>query len=532
MSFTKFIKTPQILFIILYHISLPLYLNSLSPHFKFFSHSKQMKRIVIGGFHHESNTFNPIIADNNDIYVWRGSEFYDHMTDNSISGIITQLRKYNYDIIPTVLARAVPNGVWNKDIYLSLKEEFLTTLKTCGHVDGFCLALHGSMRVDQIGKAETDILTAIREIYPDLPIYASLDMHGTVTPEMARLVNGYVGYKTAPHIDEFETGEHAARMLHMALEEGVKTCMAICQVPFLIAGEQSETSVEPMVKLMKEIAESEKKPGVLASSYLLGYPWADSPENGVTAVVVTDGSQELADSEALRLGKLFWDTRREFHFYNDTRLPDETLKAALEFQRTEFPVVISDSGDNPTAGSSQDVTNFLKLILNDPEAPKLSPPLVYQGFYDPEVVKKAVAAGVGASFETDLGAAFDKVKSTPVHSRVTVKSVVLQWEQAFKTDMVLLDVQGVDVIVTSKHVGMYDPEMMRALGVVPEERKIIVVKLGYLEPELRKLAKRSIMALTDGSTNELLESIPYKHVKRPIFPLDKDFEAELTVFHA
>ena len=491
-----------------------------------------MKRIVIGGFHHESNTFNPIIAGDNDIWVYRGAEFYDHMSDNSLSGIITALRKYNYEIIPTVLARAVPNGVWDRTIYLKLKDEFLHTLKTCGKVDGFCLALHGSMRVDGIGKAETDILKAIREIYPDLPIYASLDMHGTVTPEMASLVNGYVGYKTAPHVDEFETGEHAARLLHMHLEENVKTYMSICQVPILIAGEQSETSVEPMVSLMKQIAESEKKPGILASSYLLGYPWADSPENGVCAVVVSKDSQQLAHDEALRLGKLFWDTRKEFHFYNDTRMPDETLKAALEFQKTEYPVVISDSGDNPTAGSSQDVTNFLKMILASKEATTLQPPLVYQGFYDPEVVKKAIAAGVGASFETDLGAYFDKVKSTPVHSKVTVKAVVQKWAQAFDTDMVLLDIQGVDVVVTSKHVGMYDPEMMRALGVTPEDRKIIVVKLGYLEPELRKLAKRSIMALTDGSTNELLESIDYKLVKRPIFPLDKDFEAELNVFDA
>lgn len=492
-----------------------------------------MKRIVIGGFHHESNTFNPIIAGNNDIYVYRGAEFYDHMCENAISGIISQLREYKYDIIPTVIARAVPNGVWDKNIYLSLKEEFLNTLKSCGHIDGFCLALHGSMRVDQIGKAETDILTAIRKLYPTLPIYASLDMHGTVTPEMASLADGFVGYKTAPHVDEFETGQHAARLLHMNLEEGVKTYMSICQVPILIAGEQSETSVEPMVGLMKQIAESEKKPNVLASSYLLGYPWADAVENGVCAVVVTKESQQLAHDEALRLGKLFWDTRKEFHFYNDTRLPAETLKGALEFiSKGEYPVVISDSGDNPTAGSSQDVTNFLKLILENKELTTLQPPLVYQGFYDPEVVKKAVSAGVGATFETDLGASFDKVKSTPVHSKVTVKSVVLKWKEAFDTDMVLLDINGVDVVVTSKHVGMYDPEMMRALGATPEDRKIIVVKLGYLEPELRKIAKKSIMALTDGSTNELLESIPYKIVKRPIFPLDKDFEADLNVFNA
>ena len=90
--------------------------------------------------------------------------------------------------------------------------------------------------------------------------------------------------------------------------------------------------------------------------------------------------------------------------------------------------------------------------------------------------------------------------------------------------MALLDVHGVDVIVTSKHVGCYDPEMMRALGIEPEQRKVIVVKLGYLEPEIRAIAKRSMLVLTDGSTNEVFSRLQYKHLPRPMYPMDKDME--------
>ena len=489
------------------------------------------KRVVIGGFHHESNTFNPIVTGRNDIYVYHGDEIFDHLGDNSISGIIKYLREQKYEIVTTVMARAIPNGEWDRERYLELKQEFMDRLKAAGHVDAFCLALHGSMRVKGIGKAESDILAAIRELHPNVPIFASLDMHGTVTADMVRLADGFVGYKTAPHVDEPETGEHAARLTRMALEEGLKATMSICHVPMLIAGEQSETSVEPMVTMMKAIRETETRKGVLAASYLLGYPWADTEDNGVTAVVVTDNDQDLADREAKRLGELFWETRNKFCFYNDTRSPEETLKASLEFCKTEFPVIISDSGDNPTAGSSQDVTNFLKLILANEEARTLNPPLVYQGFYDPEVVAEGIKAGVGGVIEVDLGAKFDKVTSSPVHARMTVRAIVQKWPRALDTDMILVDINGVDVVVTQKHVGMFDPEMMRALGVVPEERRVIVVKLGYLEPELRAMAKRSIMALTDGSTNELLESINYVKVRRPMFPLDKDFEGVLTVIN-
>ena len=96
------------------------------------------------------------------------------------------------------------------------------------------------------------------------------------------------------------------------------------------------------------------------------------------------------------------------------------------------------------------------------------------------------------------------------------------WPYAQKKDLVLLSVAGVNIVVTSGHVGCYDPEMMRVLGITPEECKCIVVKLGYLEPEIRKIAKRSMMALTDGSTNEIFSRLPYKKLKRPIYPLDSD----------
>lgn len=191
--------------------------------------------------------------------------------------------------------------------------------------------------------------------------------------------------------------------------------------------------------------------------------------------------------------------------------------------------MISDSGDNPTAGSSQDVTNFLSLILKDKALSNLTPPLVYQGFYDPQVVDLAKTAGVGNTIETTLGANFDTQKSKPIAIRARVKAITEKWESAYYSDLVLLDVQDVDVMVTSKHVGCYDPEMMRSLGVKPEGRKVIVVKLGYLEPEIRAIAKRSMMALTTGSTDELFERLPYRKLKRPIYPLDGDFEADLVV---
>lgn len=487
------------------------------------------KRVFVGGLHHESDTFNPIITGKEEIWVTRGQDLFTKK-ESSYSGIINTLVAAGYEVIPSLVARAVPNGVWDHEYYQELKAELLACLKEAGKIDAICMSLHGSMRVDKIGEAEQDLLEAIRVLHPITPLITSLDMHATLTRRMRHAADGFVGYKCAPHTDTYETGIHAALMVIRTLEGGNKPTMAALRIPMLIAGEQSETSVEPMNSLIKELRTREQQQGVLACSYLLGFPWADGKENAVHAVVVTQDDQKQADELARELGQIFWNRRKEFGFYNETRMPLDALKATREsIAEGVYPVVISDSGDNPTAGSSGDVTNFLSLILSDAVLTALDPPLLYQGFYDPEVVKQAFEKGVGASFECLLGAKFDTVKSKPVKARVTVKALKEKWEGANKADLALLDVEGVDVVVASKHVGCYDPAMMRVLGAEPNERKAIVVKLGYLEPEIRSIAKRSMMALTTGSSDELFERLPYTNLPRPMYPLDKDFETELEL---
>ena len=484
-----------------------------------------MKRVVVGGMHHESNTFNPILAGWQDIRIRRGAEMLSPIQDDSIGGVVSTLLEAGYEVIPTLIARAVPNGEWEREVYETLKEELLTALHRAGEIDAICLSLHGSMRVHGLGEAEGDLLSAIREIQPSVPLITSLDMHATITDAMLASADGFVGYKCAPHTDTFATGKHAASMIIQTLERGAKPVMEMVRIPMIVAGEQSETSVEPMLGLMSDLRELEKGEHIMAASYLLGFPWADTAPNSIVALVVADGRRDLAKGLALDLAKRFWNNPQKFCFYNETHEPKEALRVCLERTEDSAPVVISDSGDNPTAGSSGDVTNFLKLMLADPNASSLTPPALYQCFYDPALVERAFAEGIDASFTGSLGAAFDTQKSTPVVGTMTVKALKRDWD-GNKVDLALIHTGGIDVVVTSMHVGAYDPEMMRALSVIPEERLLIVVKLGYLEPEIRAISRYSVMALTDGSTNEVLASLPYKYLPRPVYPLDTDVRAE------
>jgi microcystin degradation protein MlrC len=53
--------------------------------------------------------------------------------------------------------------------------------------------------------------------------------------------------------------------------------------------------------------------------------------------------------------------------------------------------------------------------------------------------------------------------------------------------------------------------------------KVVVVKIGYLEPELHACAGYSLLALTPGAVNQEIGRLPYRRLRRPIHPLDLSF---------
>ena len=83
------------------------------------------------------------------------------------------------------------------------------------------------------------------------------------------------------------------------------------------------------------------------------------------------------------------------------------------------PFIISDMGDNPTAGGAGDVTWTLQQILSRPEFQSADgPSLIYASIPGPELVAKAVEAGLGGQVDGLAGAAVDDRYSPPLDYRV------------------------------------------------------------------------------------------------------------------
>lgn len=490
-----------------------------------------MKRVLVASMMHESNSFNPIIAGENDFGVVRGEKLFERNPKNDpLRGVMDTLQEQGYEVVPTLFASAVPNGEVDHDFYMGLKAEILERARQAQEekpLDAITLALHGSMRVKDLGDAEGYLLEELREMFPDIPIFSALDMHTTMTVRMHENCDGFVGFKCAPHTDRYETGVHAAKMTIAALENHVQATSAWVKVPILIAGEQSSTTVEPMKGLITKLRETEQKEGILAASYLMGFPWADNEDSSVAVYVVAE-TQELADREALRLAEIIWNTRNDFCFQTETYTEEETLNVAFDAIENgqELPVYLSDSGDNPTAGSSSDCTGFLKRIMEDPRTEQLKTPVLYGGIYDPEATL-ACKGKVGEEVTITFGAKFDTTTTQPITATGTVKAYVEKWKKtSIPCDIALFHSCGVDVVLAEGHIGYVSPDVFTDLGRDPKEADIVVCKLGYLTADQDAIAKRSIMALTKGSTNEDLKTLNYTKVPRPIFPLDEDFSYE------
>ena len=236
----------------------------------------------------------------------------------------------------------------------------------------------------------------------------------------------------------------------------------------------------------------------------------------------------LADECAIRLAEELWARRDDFCFQTETYSEAEALDAAFEGVRTggPFPIYLSDSGDNPTAGSTSDCTGFLRRIMEDPRTDELETPVVFGGIYDPEATLLC-RDKVGQELTLTFGAKFDRSSSVPITAKGTVLAYIKGWNKFHGVgDIALFRSCGVDIVLSENHIGYGLPAVFGDLGRNPADMQIVVCKLGYLTAQQAAYAKRSIMALSKGSTNEDLTSLDYRHIPRPIFPLDTDFSFE------
>ena len=464
-------------------------------------------RIGVGGIATESCTFSSLLTMHDDFTILCGRSICEHPH-------YAELIKLGATIIPTRYACALPGGPVERIAYEQLKDEFLTALQDAGPIHGLYLDFHGAMNVVGMDDAEANYLSAARHMVgPRCLICVSYDLHANISQASIDVIDMMTAYRTAPHIDVTETKRRACRLLVHSLRNNIRPKMRRIHIPVGLSGERTSTEFEPAASLYASLPQIASRPGILDASLLVGYIWADEPRTGA-CVVVTGTDNQAIDDEARQLAQRYWNARSRFKFGVPTGTIGQCIRWARETD--ESCIFITDSGDNPTGGGVGDLPVCLDhLVVAD------VPDVVIAGIADAPATQAAYAAGEGANLELVIGGTLTPSASQAVRLHARVR--YLDHNSFPRGRQAVLQSGGVTIIVTEKRRPFHYLADFEHLGIELQRQKIIVVKMGYLVPDLKQVASHTFMALSPGAVDQAIDHLFFKRIRRPIFPLDSNF---------
>lgn len=467
-------------------------------------------RVAVGGIAHETNTFSTLPTAYEDFRITRGGELV-----SGAQWVAFCRENPDVTLIPLFAAHATPSGRVTRDAFEGLLGQLLTGLREAMPLDGVLLTLHGAMEVEGIGDGETAVVYAVRqELGEELPLAVTLDLHANLAPAVVDQSQIVTAYRTAPHRDATETHVRGIRLLADCLRRGVRPVTRMVKLPLLVAGEAAVTEVEPARSLYAGLGELETTYGVLGASILIGCAWTDSPHTAVAAVV-SSSDGPAAEEAARALATRVWERRDEFAIDSAIAELPEALRMAAA--ATEGPVFISDSGDNTTAGAAGDSPYVLQYLVEHEVAGAL-----VAGITDPAAVAACADAGAGAGVGLSLGGKLDAVHFAPFACRGVVRKLAAGSTEAGAHigDRAVVRIGGVDAVLQSDRRPFTRLRHFHDVELDPAHYDMVVVKEGYLFPELRDYAPRHIMGLTPGFGDQRLDRLPFARLSRPIYPLD------------
>ena len=476
-------------------------------------------KILVGEFITESNANIPQKCEISNYKMLFGDDCIQAL---HVADVFEQA---GFELIPSVVADAGAAGVIKKDTFDYIESCFVRTVKEHIHeIDGMFLMLHGASEVEGIGSGDHHILAEIRKVVgPYLPIFVVCDPHGNLCKEYVDGTTVIRSYRESPHTDLADTVKTCCRYLVDLLEHRRNIRPAYRKLPLILGGEQSVSADEPVRSINQYMDEMEKDPRILSASWHVGYIRHDTDVAGCGVVVVpnSEADQDYAEQKVDELAAYVWERRHEFHYTGLTQEPEEAIQSALNCPGK--PVFLTDSGDNTTSGSVGANTWVLRQVMALPDTKGKN--FLFGCITDPAVVAQLADVPEGTKTHIRLGMDLDEL-SRPVELDVTVKHKGrLEGFMGYEGDYgacVLVSVEGypIDIIVAEASHAVVELHQFEAAGAHCADYGVVIVKQGYIFPELKELGTLCVMSLTDGATLQDTRRLPFKRIMRPMFPVD------------
>ena len=449
------------------------------------------KNIAIGGISTECSSYSPLFQNQEDFRTVRGQELLD-LVDFPFS-------EYSINVSPLFFNRSVPGGPIDREYFDEIKNLFIAEINALEKLDGVLLIMHGAMYVEGIDDPEGEWIRAVREaVGLDCLISVSFDLHGQVTDKIIKNIDAFAAFKTAPHIDVKDTYRRSASMLVSAINENYRPDVIWSSIPVLVSGEMSSTFVEPCKTIYQSLEQFNEKREILDCNLLVGYVWADT-QRATASSVVTCTNKKIGARACKTIAETYWNSRKDLK----SDMQTGSIGEALLWLNSEFSI-IADSGDNPTAGGVGDRADVLEAFLEHRIDHSLFAGIASKTAY--EELNKGDSFNLGGTYGG--GGPELKLKADSVY---------------FKHQCAIVKISHTTVIISKLRRPFHYLKDFHELDINLNDFKILVVKSGYLSPELQSLSTPSFMALTEGSVNQDLVSIENKYRNKNIYPF-QDFD--------
>ncbi len=440
--------------------------------------------------------------------------------------------------VPSLLAMAEPNGPVDQVFFDSLMQRWRSDLNASGRLDGVYAVLHGAGLTTADHDPEGTLLAAIRAtVGPDTPVVATFDLHANVSAADVDLVDGFIGYRTNPHLDMRERGQEAAVLLRRLIG-GTRTHLARIRLPIVPPTVTQLTGPDapnrPYGELIdlgqRRMAEPPWAGRVLNVSVMGGFAYADTPFNGLT-VVVTATDPDAAHGLAREIAVAGWDRRDRF------RPSLTSLEEAVRLAKTtEDParpaLAFADVADNPGGGGRGNTMAILQAF----HAAGVRDALIGI-IHDPALAAEAHQRGTGAAFEArfnrDGGDEFSRPFAAPAVVAALTDTPIRGRRGIYANNTLdlgpaaALRLDGLTVVVMSNRFQCADPMFFEAFGLDIAAARVVVVKSrGHFRGGFDEFFGHDQIIEVDapGLTSPILSRFAWRHMPRPVLPIDDSAE--------
>lgn len=443
-------------------------------------------RIAYGRIFHEGNSYSPLLTEKENFqnfHFFEGSaltelirgnrhELVDVLKKAELTGFLESADKAgDVECVPLISALAVPSGPISQDCFQWLRDVLMNSIEQAGEIDAVYLALHGSMRVQDLDEApEGVILRDLRERLGDLPIAISYDLHANLSPAIVEPATILEGYRTNPHRDLCKTGIRAGQQLIDTLRGEIEPVRAWRKLPVILGGGMTIDFLNPMRPIFRHIKKLCTRPDVVSAHLFIVHPFTNASDLGWAVHVCTDGDPELASRLADELADMAFELRRV------PLPPFRSAKEALadlrksRVARALGHVSLVDTCDVVGAGSTGGNTHILNLLVNEGSDLKVFIPL-----HDPGAIESLSSHREGDRVSVCL-------RGTPGLSAQPEVAVEGTLDKRIESDFgttVLLAVGKLRIAVTQRSPGAVHPKFWRSLGLSPWKADAIVQKFFF-----------------------------------------------------